>query len=60
MDGMSLSFKMKRNDSNVPLGHMNINKLRDIKRIKNEYFRFCRIGDDHENDSEEEDHSTDK
>ena len=37
-DGLSLDFKIKRNDQSVPLGKMHLNKLRDIKRIKGETF----------------------
>jgi hypothetical protein len=55
-DGLSLDFKIKRSDQSVPLGSMHLNKLRDIKRIKNEIFAFSRIGaeddEDSENDSE--------
>ena len=33
---------------------MHLNKLRDIKKIKNEVFKFSRIGADDEEDSEDE------
>jgi len=33
---------------------MHLNKLRDIKKIKNEIFKFSRIGADDEEDSEDE------
>jgi hypothetical protein len=59
-DGMSLSFKIKKNDSNVQLGQMHLNKLRDIKKLKNEVFKFARIGQFTEDDSEDEDLASDK
>jgi len=34
----------------IPLGNMHLNKLRDIKRIKGEIFRFSRIGADDDED----------
>ena len=48
---MSLNWKIKRNDLSVPLGQMHLNKLRDIKKIKGETFRFSRIGADDDEDS---------
>ena len=59
-DGMSLSFKIKKNDTHVPLGMMHLNKLRDIKKLKNEVYRFSRIGEYNEEDSEDEDLASDK
>jgi len=41
---MSLTWKIKRNEQSIPLGNMHLNKLRDIKKIKGESFRFSRIG----------------
>jgi hypothetical protein len=38
---------------------MHLNKLRDIKKIKNEIFRFTRIGADDE-DSDEDEANMDK
>ena len=59
-DGLSLNFKIKRNDQNVPLGQIHLNKLRDIKRIKNEVFHFSRIGADDEDDSEDDEATLEK
>ena len=60
-DGLSLNWKIKRNDLSVPLGSMHLNKLRDIKKIKGEPFRFSRIGaDDHEDSSDDGGESEDK
>jgi hypothetical protein len=39
---------------------MHLNKLRDIKRIKNEIFHFSRIGADSDEDSEDNDMTIDK
>jgi len=33
---------------------MHLNKLRDIKRIKGEHFKFSTIGDDNEDSSDDE------
>jgi hypothetical protein len=44
----------------VPLGQMHLNKLRDIKKIKNEVFKFSRIGADDDDDSSDEDESSEK
>ena len=53
-DGLSLNWKIKRNDLSVPLGQMHMNKLRDIKKIKGETYKFSRIGaDDDDSDDEE-------
>jgi len=59
-DGLSLNFKIKRSDQNVPLGSMHLNKLRDIKKIKNEIFKFSRIGADDQEDSEDEEDTIEK
>lgn len=53
-DGLSLNWKIKRNDLSVPLGSMHLNKLRDIKKIKGEPFRFSRIGADDDEDSSDD------
>ena len=46
----------------IPLGYMHLNKLRDIKKIKGEVFRFSRIGadDNEEDNSGDESQSEDK
>ena len=61
---MSLTWKIKRGDQIIPLGNMHLNKLRDIKRIKGESFKFSRIGhaeadssDDENNQQQEEVHA---
>ena len=43
-DGMSLSWRIKRGDQEIPLGNMHLNKLRDIKRIKGESFKLQQPG----------------
>ena len=45
---------MTRNKIN-PLGNMHLNKLRDIKRIKGEAFKFSRIGQVTDDSSDDED-----
>jgi hypothetical protein len=47
-----LGWKIKKNEQVFNLGAMNLNRLRDIKRIKNETFNFAVLG---EEDSESED-----
>lgn len=59
-DGLALNWKIKRQDQSVPLGQMHLNKLRDIKKIKNEVFKFSRIGADDDDDSSDEDESSEK
>ena len=60
-DGLSLTWKIKRNDQNIALGAMHLNKLRDIKKIKGEAFKFSRIGaDDDDEASSDEDANSDK
>lgn len=60
---MSLTWKIKRGDQIIPLGNMHLNKLRDIKRIKGENFKFSRIGqlnDDSSDDEESKKNSLDE
>lgn len=53
-DGLNLTWKVKRNDASTPLGSMNLNKLREIKEIEGEVFKFSRIGsEDSESDDDE-------
>ena len=54
-DGLSLNWKIKRNDMALPLGCMHLNKLRDIKKIKGETFKFSRIGADDDEESSDDD-----
>ena len=53
-DGLSLNWKIKRNDLSIPLGSMHLNKLRDIKKVKGDPFRFSRIGADDDEDSSDD------
>ncbi len=52
-DGLSLNWKIKKNDQIFPLGSMHLNKLRDIKRIKQDKFKFSSVGEDDETSDEE-------
>jgi len=52
-DGLSLNWKIKKNDQIFPLGSMHLNKLRDIKRIKLDRFKFSSVGEDEETSDEE-------
>ena len=55
-DGLSLNWKIKKNDMIFNLGQMHLNKLREIKRIKDEKFRFASmIDEDDSSDDETED-----
>ena len=56
-DGLSLNWKIKKNDMIFNLGQMHLNKLREIKRIKDEKFRFASMidEDDSSDDETEED-----
>ena len=51
-DGLSLNWKIKKNDMVFNLGQMHLNKLRDIKRIREDKFRFASMVD--EDDSSED------
>ena len=53
-DGLSLNWKIRKNEQIFNLGQMHLNKLRDIKRIKGEHFKFSTIGDDNEDSSDDE------
>ena len=52
-DGLSLNWKIKKNDQVFPLGSMHLNKLRDIKRIKIDRFKFSSVGEEEETSDEE-------
>ena len=52
-DGLSLNWKIKKNDQVFPLGSMHLNKLREIKRIKLDRFKFSSVGEDEETSDEE-------
>ena len=51
-DGLSLNWKIKKNDMVFNLGQMHLNKLREIKRIREDRFRFASMVD--EDDSSED------
>jgi len=53
-DGLQLGWKIKKNDQIFSLGAMNLNRLRDIKRIKGETFTFGALGEDSADESSEE------
>ena len=52
-DGLSLNWKIKKNDQIFPLGSMHLNKLRDIKRITMQKFKFSSVGEEEETSDEE-------
>ena len=52
-DGLSLSWKIKKNDMVFSLGMMHLNKLREIKRIREEKFRFASMVDDDDSSEDE-------
>ena len=52
-DGLSLNWKIKKNDQMFPLGSMHLNKLRDIKRITMQKFKFSSVGEEEETSDEE-------
>ncbi len=53
-DGLSLNWKIKKNDQIFPLGQMHLNKLRDVKRIKMDRFKFSVVGEDDDTSDEEQ------
>lgn len=59
-DGLSLNWKIKKNDMVFNLGQMHLNKLREIKRIREDRYRFSTMvdaddsSDDEASDSNEE------
>jgi hypothetical protein len=53
-DGLSLTWKIKKNDQIYPLGCMHLNRLRDIKAIKEDDFVFSSVGAEYEESDEEE------
>jgi len=48
-----LNWKIKKNDQIFNLGSMHLNKLRDIKRIKGEKFKFSAVGEDDDTSDED-------
>lgn len=52
-DGLSLNWKIKKNDMVFNLGQMHLNKLREIKRIKDEKFRFASMVDEDDSSDDE-------
>ena len=54
-DGLSLNWKIKKNDMVYNLGQMHLNKLREIKRIKDEKFRFASLADADDSSEDESD-----
>ena len=53
-DGLQLSWQITKNDVICNLGSMNLNRLREIKRIKGEKFRFSVLGDTNEDSSDDD------
>ena len=53
-DGLSLNWKIKKNDMIFSLGQMHLNKLREIKKLKDEKFRFSSICDEDDSSDEEQ------
>ena len=52
-DGLSLNWKIKKNDMVFNLGQMHLNKLREIKRIREDRFRFASMVDDDDSSGDE-------
>ena len=52
-DGLSLNWKIKKNEMLFNLGQMHLNKLREIKRIRDERFRFASMVDQDDSEDEE-------
>ena len=52
-DGLSLNWKIKKNDMIFNLGQMHLNKLREIKRFKDEKFRFANLCDEDDSSDDE-------
>lgn len=48
-----MNWKIKKNDQIFNLGSMHLNKLRDIKRIKGEKFKFSAVGEDDDTSDED-------
>lgn len=53
-DGLSINWKIKKNDQIYPFGCMHLNRLRDIKPIKEDEFIFSSIGSEYEESEEDE------
>ncbi len=53
-DGLSLNWRIKKNDQIFNLGQMHLNKLRDIKRIRGEHFKFSNLTGDDSAEEEED------
>jgi tubulin polyglutamylase complex subunit 2 len=53
-DGLQLTWKIKKNEQTMNLGAMNLNRLREIKRIHGEKFHFSTLGEFDESDSDSE------
>ena len=54
-DGLSLTWKIKKNDQIYPLGSMHLNRLRDIKLFEEDHFVFSAVGRDYEESESEDD-----
>ena len=52
-DGLSLNWKIKKNEMLFNLGQMHLNKLREIKRIREDRFRFASMVDQDDSDDDE-------
>jgi hypothetical protein len=53
-DGLQLSWKIKKNEMTIPLGSLNLSRLREIKRIRGERFTFSTLGEFDEDSSDED------
>ena len=53
-DGLQLNWKIRKNEQTINLGSMNLNRLREIKRIKGEKFKFSTLGELDEDSSDED------
>ena len=52
-DGLSLNWKIKKNEMLFNLGQMHLYKLREIKRIREDRFRFASMVDQDDSDDDE-------
>ena len=53
-DGLSLNWKIKKNEMIFNLGQMHLNKLREIKRFKDDKFRFSSLCDEDDSSDDEQ------
>ena len=52
-DGLALNWKIKKNEMTFNLGAMHLNKLREIKRIRDERYRFANMVDQDDSDDDD-------